>query len=74
MVLRKNDRNTQRKGKKMTPQDQGRIAFSKGNLGNPYPVNTSRNRDWEYGFNNEYFKNLKRVKIIEQATNTSRGS
>ena len=49
----------------MKPHDEGKQSFKKCNLGNPYPANTRSNRDWEYGFNTEYFKNLKRVKERE---------
>jgi|TARA_R110000796_G_scaffold68656_1_gene157199 hypothetical protein len=49
----------------MKPHDEGKQAFKKGKLGNPYPTDTRSNRDWEYGFNIEYFKNLERVKERE---------
>ena len=49
----------------MKPHDEGKQSFKRGKLGNPYPANTRSNRDWEYGFNTEYFKNLKRVKERE---------
>lgn len=45
----------------MKPFDEGFQAFKRGNLGNPYPVNTPRNRDWELGFNKAYFTNLERL-------------
>lgn len=39
--------------------DEGVLAFKKGkNLSNPYKENTSRYRDWEFGFNKAYFANL----------------
>lgn len=39
--------------------DEGALAFKKGkNLSNPYKADTSRHRDWEYGFNKAYFANL----------------
>jgi hypothetical protein len=49
----------------MKPFDKGVDAFKKGKLGNPYRVNTSDHRDWEYGFNKAYFANLKRVQENE---------
>ena len=50
----------------MKPYDQGREAFIKGKLGNPYKIDTRPNKDWEFGFNTEYFKNLEKVKQYEQ--------
>lgn len=41
----------------MKPFNEGYRAFLKGNLGNPYQVNTKDSRDWEMGFNKAYFKN-----------------
>lgn len=39
--------------------DEGALAFKRGkNLSNPYKADTSRYRDWEYGFNKAYFANL----------------
>ena len=52
---------------RMKPYDQGREAFIKGKLGNPYKMDTRPNKDWEFGFNTEYFKNLEKVKQDEQA-------
>tara|TARA_R110002153_G_scaffold21170_3_gene70962 strand:- start:1857 stop:2036 length:180 start_codon:yes stop_codon:yes gene_type:complete len=49
----------------MKPYEKGYEAFKKGNLGNPHPVNTKQNRDWEFGFNKAYFKNLEFVKQRE---------
>ena len=46
----------------MKPYDQGKEAFIKGKLGNPYKKDTRPNKDWEFGFNTEYFKNLEKVK------------
>lgn len=42
----------------MKPFEEGWQAFKRGNLGNPYPVDTQSHRDWEFGFNKAYFKNL----------------
>jgi len=49
----------------MKPYEKGFDAFKKGNLGNPYPINTKQHRDWEFGFNKAYFKNLEFVKQRE---------
>ena len=57
---------------KMKPFNEGYQAFLKGDLGNPYQVNTKDNRDWEMGFNKAYFRNLDRVKLNEQKQNESR--
>ncbi len=45
---------------------KGIAAFKSGNLGNPHPVNTDQNRQWEAGFNSAYFNNLEKVKRREQ--------
>tara|TARA_R110000822_G_C14894347_1_gene448172 strand:+ start:278 stop:454 length:177 start_codon:yes stop_codon:yes gene_type:complete len=50
----------------MKPFEEGKLAFRKGTLGNPYTINTKNNRDWEYGFNIGYFKNLEKVKKNER--------
>tara|TARA_B100000780_G_C20799784_1_gene317622 strand:+ start:245 stop:409 length:165 start_codon:yes stop_codon:yes gene_type:complete len=52
------------------PFDQGREAFKYGKLGNPYKIDTRPNKDWEFGFNSEYFKNLKKITEHEQANIT----
>jgi hypothetical protein len=49
----------------MKPYDEGYRAFRKGQLSNPYNKDTSRYRDWEFGFNKAYFDNLERVKERE---------
>lgn len=49
----------------MKPFDEGVRAFKKGNLVNPYNKDTSRYRDWEFGFNQAYFDNLKKVQERE---------
>jgi len=48
------------------PYDQGRESFIRGKLVNPYKIDTRPNKDWEFGFNTEYFKNLEKVKQYEQ--------
>ena len=45
----------------MKPFYEGYQAFLKGDLGNPYQVNTKDNRDWEMGFNKAYSKNKELV-------------
>lgn len=47
--------------------EQGKKAFKKGDIGNPYPANTTNNRNWEHGFNTEYFKCLEKQKQYESA-------
>ena len=56
----------------MKPFEQGWQAFKKGDLGNPYEVNTQPHRDWEFGFNKAYFSNLERIngKTKEARTNS----
>jgi len=49
------------------PYDQGKEAFKSGKLGNPYGANTRPNKDWEFGFNTEYFKNLEKIVEHDQA-------
>ena len=67
MVSRKNDRNNEGT-KKVTPYDQGKKDFSGGRLNNPYHhhYNFRRHRDWQLGFNQAYFDNLKKVKQREK--------
>ena len=67
MVSRKNDRNNEGT-KKVTPYDQGKKDFNGGRLNNPYlhHYNFRRHRDWQLGFNQAYFDNLKKVKQREK--------
>lgn len=44
---------------------EGQSAFITGQVGNPYPVNTNKHREWERGWNKAYFKNLEKVREIE---------
>ena len=53
----------------MKPFHEGKRGFYTGSLSNPYPKNSIRHRDWEYGFNVAYFENLKRVKEYESKRN-----
>ena len=50
----------------MKPFDEGRLAFKRGQLTNPYNPDTSRHRDWQFGFDRAYFDHLKVVKEKEQ--------
>ncbi len=50
----------------MKPYDKGYAAFWKGDVGNPHPTNTNKNREWERGWNAAYFENLKAVEDEEQ--------
>jgi len=40
---------------------EGRKAFEKGNLDNPYNTGTTNYRDWQFGFDRAYFENLERL-------------
>lgn len=41
----------------MNPKNLGAKDFREGNMGaNPYKVNTVQYRNYEFGFNQEYFK------------------
>ena len=51
--------------KKLTPFQEGYTAFHEGNLDNPYNQDTSRARDWQFGFNKAYYNNLGYVKKRE---------
>jgi hypothetical protein len=53
----------------MKPYHEGRQAFRKGRIGNPYKENTKDYRDWEFGWNKGYYQNLERVRKIERARN-----
>lgn len=57
----------------MKPYHLGRKAFKKGKLGNPYEQDTKDYRDYEFGFNKEYFENLKRVQRKEKLRARSSG-
>ena len=56
----------------MSKVTEGFKDFYNGNVTNPYAADTNSYRDWERGFNSAYFKNLEKVKDIEQKT--GRGS
>jgi hypothetical protein len=38
--------------------NQGKYAFNKGWLGNPYESNKAQGKEWQRGFNAAYFENL----------------
>jgi hypothetical protein len=45
--------------------EEGRSAFLVGQVGNPYQINTNKYKEWERGWNREYFDNLEKVKQDE---------
>lgn len=47
---------------------EGMKSFWEGSLDNPYPVNSKKHKDWEFGFNKAYFINLRKVKERETGT------
>jgi hypothetical protein len=40
---------------------EGKKAFYKGRLDNPYPEDSNDYRDWQNGFNSAYFENKKKL-------------
>jgi hypothetical protein len=54
----------------MKPFDEGAKAFKRGNVVNPYNVDTARHKDWQFGWDRAYFDNLKKVKEAEDARKT----
>lgn len=52
--------------------EQGEQAFKEGNIGNPYKKDTQKWRDWQLGFDKEYFFNLKRIRAEEGSRGVSR--
>lgn len=54
----------------MKPFDEGALAFKRGRLTNPYNPDTSRYRDWQFGFDSAYYDNLERVKEREDGRKT----
>lgn len=58
----------------MKPTNEGRKAFRKGEVGNPYPPDTDQYRDWQFGWDRAYFANLdKRLKIEQKTRERSEG-
>jgi hypothetical protein len=49
----------------MNAFEQGYKDFGKGSTTNPYTRDTPKHRDWEFGFNKAYFRNLERVRENE---------
>lgn len=45
--------------------EEGKVGFRE-NLTNPYAYGTSRCKEWERGFNKNYFGRLKEVKSFER--------
>jgi hypothetical protein len=56
----------------MKPFNEGKRDFKKGQISNPYNPDTQRNREWERGFNSEYFRNLDQV-IKRETKDLKRG-
>lgn len=46
----------------MRPFERGKRAFWKGDISNPYPDDSIEHREWQYGFDRQYFQNLERIK------------
>jgi hypothetical protein len=46
----------------MRPFEQGKRAFQLGVLNNPYREDSTEYREWQYGFDRQYFQNLERIK------------
>jgi hypothetical protein len=42
--------------------EEGRSAFLTGQVGTPYPLSSNKYKEWERGFNKEYFRNLEKLK------------
>jgi hypothetical protein len=51
---------------------KGISDFYKGNITNPYPEDTTDHREWQFGFNKAYFKNLERQKEYERKLQQAR--
>ncbi len=70
MVSGKNARGNERKIK-MNPYEQGKLAFIRGDVTNPYHSNSKfrEHRNWQLGFDQAYFRNLERVQQREQKIN-----
>lgn len=49
----------------MNAFEQGYKDFGEGQTTNPYNEGTTKNRDWDLGFNKAYFRNLERVRELE---------
>jgi len=41
--------------------EKGYRAFHRGKIYNPYKFNTAFYKEWERGFNNAYFENLRKL-------------
>ena len=50
----------------MKPYNQGQKDFWKGQVVNPYRLDTAKWKEWEMGFRKSYFANLEKVKEREQ--------
>lgn len=56
----------------MTVFEQGYKDFAKGQITNPYNPGTPKYRDWEFGFNKSYFRNLEWVRENEARRGSQR--
>jgi hypothetical protein len=45
---------------------EGVRDFRVGQISNPYPLDSPKGKNWQMGFDKEYFLNLKRVKKKEE--------
>jgi hypothetical protein len=56
------NKNSQHKKERTAPLsiqfNQGKYAFVKGWLGNPYENDKAQGKEWQRGFNAAYFENL----------------
>jgi hypothetical protein len=62
------NKNSQPKRERSAPLsiqfNQGKYAFTKGWLGNPYESDKAQGKEWQRGFNAAYFENLdKRLSV-----------
>ena len=46
----------------MKANDKGYKDFTSGRIINPYNLNTYRHKEWERGYNRQYFINLNKIK------------
>lgn len=56
----------------MNAFEQGYQDFLKGKLDNPYNPNTTKGKDWQFGFNKAYFRNLEKATKNEDRRRSQR--
>jgi len=65
--MKQQNTNLQHKKERTAPLsiqfNQGKFAFTKGWLGNPYNPSTAQGKEWQRGFNAAYFENLDKITI-----------